>query len=257
MKKMRNVIIIILWGVLLLFLGTEIWGRLSVLEEEQKEFDRLRALTNGGKSEGQIHKSIVENGNEEKEMLIEYRQLYQENPDFVGWIVIEETKIDYPVMQTLEDREYYLHRDFKGDDSFAGVPFVGSGNLLAGNEDIFIYGHNMRNKTMFAELMNYKEKVYWEEHSVIILDTLWEHQKYMIFSVFHADEKEWSEKNGLFSSNNLMISKKRAQYLEEIKEKSIYETGLEPEIHTRLIFLVTCSYQKNNERFVIASYLVD
>ncbi len=92
----------------------------------------------------------------EAENPIEYREIVKGNPDFAGWISSAGTSIDYPVMQMSWEPEYYLHRNFAGEDSFAGVPFMGSGDMKEG--DIFLYGHNMKNGTMFADLLKYQKE---------------------------------------------------------------------------------------------------
>ena len=185
-------------------------------------------------------------------ILPEYEELARCNPDLAGWIRIEGTGIDYPVMQTIDEREYYLHRNFNEEKSFAGVPFVGTGDLTAENEDVFIYGHNMKNKTMFAGLLNYQELEFWKGHPIIDLDTLWEHRKYKIFAVFYTTEDEWCNADGLFYPAVLKTIEEREQYLKQIKEESLYETGITPDAETIIVFLVTCSYQRNDGRFVVA-----
>ncbi len=81
-----------------------------------------------------------------------------------------------------------------------GVPFVGSGDIEAENEDIFIYGHNMRNGTMFADLLKYQSIEFWKMHPIIRLDTLWARYQYEIFTVLYADENDWeNETDALFS----------------------------------------------------------
>lgn len=92
----------------------------------------------------------------EAENPIEYREIVKGNPDFAGWISSAGTSIDYPVMQMSWEPEYYLHRNFAGEDSFAGVPFMGSGDMKEG--DIFLYGHNMKNGTMCADLLKYQKE---------------------------------------------------------------------------------------------------
>ena len=119
---------------------------------EQQAFVELAAYIEEKKKnvleEGIDNKTIKTMANNEKiedkeaKILPEYQELVLENPDFAGWIVIDDTAINYPIMQTLGEPECYLHRDFKGHDSYAGSPFVGSGNLQEKGH-LFVYGHNM------------------------------------------------------------------------------------------------------------------
>ena len=100
------------------------------------ERERISATAEVKRTGDKMMKSL--NG-EERTVLPEYQELAEINPDFVGWIFIDGTNIDYPVMQTLWEPEYYLHRNFTREYSYAGVPFVGTGDLQAEKEDIFIY----------------------------------------------------------------------------------------------------------------------
>lgn len=81
----------------------------------------------------------------------------EQNPDFFGWISIEGTELNYPVMHTPKDEEYYLRRDFNGEDSQSGVPFL-SASCYEGCGNYLIYGHNMKNGSMFATLLAYADR---------------------------------------------------------------------------------------------------
>lgn len=155
------------------------------------------------------------------------------------------------MMQTLDDPEYYLHRNFDREYSYAGVPFVGAGDMTKENEDIFIYGHNMRNGTMFADLKNYQIQEYCKEHPAIYLDTLWEKQKYEVVAILNVSEDEWSQEGGLFYEYEKNFSVKRGEYLQKIKNASLYRSDIMVDVQDRLVFLVTCSYQKKKNRIVV------
>ena len=101
-------------------------------------------------------------------MLPGYAGLYQENPDLFGWLRIEGTRIDYPVMHSPEEPEKYLHRDFSGREAFAGTPFL-DGRNTAESDQLLIYGHNMANGTMFHDLFQYGSREFWENHPTIRL----------------------------------------------------------------------------------------
>ena len=92
---------------------------------------------------------------EEGGVLREYRWLYESNPDMVGWIMIEDTVINYPVVQTPDDPEYYLHRDFDGQDNARGCLFADVKCDVENSDNVIIYGHHMNDGSMFGELMNY------------------------------------------------------------------------------------------------------
>lgn len=256
------------WGVKITFgmlvvsvlFSTAVLGRnLWMQEKEQMKFEDLREriYSEKGKSNLKVHanmrghKAIEGMVVEERVVLPEFQEIAKENPDFVGWISIEGTNIDYPVMQTTWEPEYYLHRNFAGDYSYAGIPFVGTGDLKAEGGDLFIYGHNMKNGTMFADLLNYLEEQYFEEHPIICLDTLSERRKYEVFAVLDVRDEEWIREGALFYNfeNDLIMN--RSEYMKKLENCSLYQRELMINQQGKLLFLVTCSYRKKNGRIVV------
>ncbi len=104
---------------------------------------------------------------------------------------------------------------------------------------------------MFAELLKYQEKEYREEHPVIEPDTLWERKEYQIFTVFQTEENEWSQEGGLFFQIPGLGKAGRESYIKSLIGKGAYGTGIMPETDAPLVFLVTCSYQTEDGRFVV------
>lgn len=122
------------------------------------------------------------------EVLNKYTGLYAQNHDLGGWIRIEGTVIDYPVMFTPDDVEKYLHRSFEGEEQKRGVPFIGAGCSIAPrSENIIIYGHHMKSGSMFAALVDYASKDYWETHKTVYFSTLYEEAEYEVFAAFETD----------------------------------------------------------------------
>ena len=114
---------------------------------------------------------------EAKQILPEYNLLYQENTDLAGWVKIEGTRINYPVMSTPEEPEFYLHRsDFYRQESYSGTPFIGQ-DYQAENPILMLFGHHMRNGTMFSDLMKYQDDSFWGNHRTIQFDTLYAKEK--------------------------------------------------------------------------------
>lgn len=251
-------------AVSVLFSSAVLARNLWMQENEQKKFEELRNIISMAKEDGNLEVEVRKSQNEEFESIIseekavlpEYQEIVEENPDFSGWISIEGTRIDYPVMQTPWNSEYYLHRNLLGEYSYAGIPFVGTGDLKTENGDIFIYGHNMKNGTMFADLLKYQSIEFWKKHPIIQLDTLWAHYQYEIFTVLYADENDWeNETDALFSLTDEMDLFERRTYFQKLKQREIYETGIIPGDNTSLLYLVTCCYQKSGERFVVIGRL--
>ena len=262
------------WGAKITFVmliasvlfSTAVLGRnLWMQEKEQMKFEDLKNHIFASKERYSLgeqtakpeQKEFETTVGEERTVLPEYQEIVKENPDFAGWISIEGTNIDYPVMQTSWEPEYYLHRNFAGEDSYAGVPFVGIGDIRAERGDVFIYGHNMRNGSMFADLLKYQKEEFWREHLVIELDTPWAHREYEIFAVFYADEAEWIQESGRIYQvlHKKGVSKAKAVYA--LKEAGEYDTGITPGADCSMLFLVTCSYREAENRFVAAAALKD
>lgn len=224
--------------------------RLLDLRKEQIQFVRLAEQVKTVRDETGIMEYEY---SEKRDMLPEYKELWERNKDLAGWISIDGTGIDYPVMWTQDDPEYYLHRNFDKETSYGGTPFaVGAGFDLGGEGCVFLYGHNMRNGSMFADLLNYREKSYWENHTVICLDSLWEHRKFRVFSVMYAREKDWTEPKGVFYQRKLGSKTEKTDFFKRLREAGFYETGIEFEDDAAMVLLVTCSYQEKDGRFVVA-----
>ncbi len=233
------------------------WG----LTGEENKFEALREQVRMVKEEVRVSRESY--GEMEKmkeqdreilgqEILPEYQMLCQENPDFAGWISVGGTRIDYPVMERQEEREYYLHRDFTGESSYAGVPFVGHGNLGAKQGTVCVYGHNMKNGSMFADLLKYKDKEFWIQNPVISLDTLYEHKIYEIFAAFYVSAKAWEDKESFLFQAITKDGREGFDSILKLKEQGLYETGVELTEGKRVVLFVTCSYQKKEQRFVVA-----
>lgn len=260
-EKMKKIIAAILFTISV-FLTVQLAHKWLVLDREQQAFIQLAVYVADNKKyvgNGNIDtadtKTVDDSDRTEKkevEILQEYQELVLKNPDFAGWIIIDDTAINYPIMQTPGELEYYLYRDFTGQDSYAGTPFVGGGNLQE-KGDIFVYGHNMKNGTMFADLLQYQKKTFWDAHPVLQLDNLYEHREYRVFSVFYAEETEWHEDGGLISGGGFGGSMTRDNYIEILKKRGLHEYNVSVNSEASLLFLVTCSYWKEDGRLVVVA----
>ena len=182
-----------------------------------------------------------------------FETLYTENKDFSGWIKIDGTKIDYPVMQTVSDEEYYLHRNFNKLSSDEGLPFIDARcDITRPSANIIIYGHNMKNGDMFADLLKYDSQSFYEDHKTISFDTIFSEGTYQIISVFRTDvSKDSTEDFRFYEFVNNTSSYPLSRYLSEIRTYSIYPIQFDAEKVTELITLSTCEYTKKDGRFVV------
>lgn len=193
-----------------------------------------------------------------QETLAKFAELYAENADFIGWVSIDDTEINYPVMHTPSDAEYYLHKDFNGDYSFAGTIFVGgSCSITPRSDNVILYGHNMANGSMFASLLNYQSQSYWQAHSVIQFDTLTEEQTYQIAYAFVEDI---GVDHTHFAFYNFIEAEDEAafdDFIATCAEYSLYDTGITPEYGDALLTLVTCKGYDTTERMVVVAVAVE
>lgn len=193
---------------------------------------------------------------EEKTILPEYEDLYNENPDLIGWIKVEDTPIDYPVMQTFDDPTFYIHRDWDRNESTYGLPLIDARcTLESGN--IIIYSHNMKNGTMFGSLKKYNEQSFYEEHQIIKFDTIYEKAEYQIIAVLLAQvfyDEEPNENEFVYYNYIDLGSKEEFQkYVDQVKERSLYDTGVTAEYGDSLITLCTCNYHVKDGRFLVVA----
>lgn len=186
-------------------------------------------------------------------MLEQYVKLYEENPDLAGWITIEGTKINYPVMQS-EDDEYYLHRNFYGTRDGYGSLFVRNRADLDKGTNFIVYGHNMRDGSMFGNLDLYERESFYEKHKIISFDTLYEERTYEIVSVFPSRVYDADEEGFRYYTFYQADTKEEFDdFYESIKELSLYDTGVTAEFGDTFITLSTCTYYEQDGRLVVVA----
>lgn len=190
---------------------------------------------------------------DENGMLVEYGKIYEQNNDLVGWIRIDGTKIDYPVMQTPNNPNYYLKRNFDGESSDWGAIYAREEcDINEPSDNITIYGHNMMDGSMFQNLNAYENKATWENNPLIFFDTLYEYHVYKIFAVF----KTTASVNQGFKYHNMIDAESKEdfdKFIKTCKDLSFYDTGITPEYGDKIICLSTCEYTLENGRLVVAA----
>jgi len=184
--------------------------------------------------------------------LPEYGDLFLQNSDMVGWIKIDGTTINYPVMQTPDNPNYYLKRNFYKEYSDLDVPYVQENCNIATSDNLIIYGHHIRGQKMFGALESYKAKGFYEEHRIIQFDTLTEHAEYEVIAVF----KTVAYSSSGYRYYDFVDAEDESSfdaYVDKCKELSLYDTGVTAEYGDRLITLSTCEYSTNNGRLVVVA----
>jgi sortase B len=170
----------------------------------------------------------------------------------VGWISIDDTVVNYPVMQTPDKADYYLNHNFEDQISALGTPYIQENCDIEKSDNLIIYGHHIRGGRMFAALDQYMEESFYKEHKIIHFDTLYELGDYEIISVF---------KTVLYSDDVLpyydFVNAENESafdgYVASVKEASFYDTGVDANYGDRLITLSTCEYSADNGRLVVVA----
>ncbi|MCM1497367.1 MAG: class B sortase [Clostridium sp.] len=185
-----------------------------------------------------------------------FAELYRTNQDFVGWLTIEDTDVDYPVMYTpgeAERGEYYIHRNFDEEYSADGLPFVDA-NCRVDNptDNLIIYGHNMRSGKMFHDILQYDDTDFYRQHKTFSFDTIYEDGTYEVVAAFYGQIfEEPSTEFKYYEFVNAGSEEEFQDYVANIKKMSVIDTGVEVQYGDKLITLSTCAYHVKNGRFAV------
>ena len=200
------------------------------------------------------------------DMLPTIQEWYKKNSDCIGWLKIDDMVIDYPVMQTLNNEEYYLDRDFDGNPSSAGClildtdSVVGEGTKAADYKDgtkpstnLIIHGHNMRNGSMFGDLDKYRKQDFEKQHSIIKFSSLYENREYEIVSVFLSQvyKKTQTDVFKYYKFFEANTQEEFDDFYKNIKKLQLYDTGVTAEFGDEFITLSVCTYHVENGRLVV------
>lgn len=184
-----------------------------------------------------------------------YAESFGANEDMAGWLVVPGTNIDYPVMWTPEDENYYLYRDFEKNDNNNGCLILDTDSCLNPlTTNLIIHGHNMKSGAMFGNLTDYEDEDYYNEHKQIILYTKECQRNYEIIAVFRSQVYKKSQDvfkfYKFFEATN---EEEFADFYNNIKELSLYDTGVTAQFGDNFITLSTCVYHVTNGRFVVVA----
>ena len=195
-------------------------------------------------------------GNDVKvpEVLDEYAGLYAENSDTIGWLKIDGMTIDYVVMQAPDEINKYLRHDFYGKDSTRGCLFVDEYCDIFNSDNIIIYGHNMKDGSMFGTLDSYADESFYAEHKIIRFDTIYEKHSYEVVAAIStsipAKDEDVFRYYEYTSSND---EETFLDYADFIEKNKLYDTGVEINPGDKLLTLSTCAYHTTDGRFVVVA----
>ncbi len=186
-----------------------------------------------------------------------FAALLERSSDFVGWLHIDNTNINYPVMCSPDEPEYYLRRAFDKTDSQSGTPFVGKGSTI--DSDFYIInGHNMKNDTMFGTLDYYAERTFWEDNPYITFSTITEEREYEVFAVLETRILYQDEPGYRYYFQVGDLTKDTFDELTGwLQKNALYDTGIAPAYGEQIVVLSTCSYHEDNGRFIVAARRVN
>lgn len=190
-----------------------------------------------------------------EKVMRKYAEIYEKNSDMVGWLQIPGTKINYPVMQNAKVTDFYLSRNFFKEESRHGCLFAQEySDPLAPSDNITIYGHNMKDGSMFAGLMDYKKEDFYKSHKTIVFDTVHEEHTYEIVSVF-VTTVSIGEGFHYYKFINAADETEFDAFVKSCKDLSLYDTGVSAGYGDKLICLSTCeyNYEPVNGRLVVVA----
>lgn len=193
------------------------------------------------------------------ERILKVEELRKENNDIIGWIEIENTNINYPVLQC-SNNDFYMNHDYKKNYSMAGSIFLDkaySWNIPSSN--LLIYGHNMKNGTMFENLLNYKNYDYYSSHPNIRFTTNAEDATFEIISVFPSRTYYKSEENVFryYFFINAKDENDFNNFVNNAKKYSLYDTGKTAQYGDQLMTLSTCAYHTDDGKFVVVAKKIE
>lgn len=220
------------------------------------ELNEIRAQEEEQEKENIIRKeeeAKKEKEQEKKERMLKVGKLQEINSDIVGWIEIEGTNINYPVLQG-KDNNYYLDHNYKKQKTEKGSIFLDkSYDWDIKSNNLIIYGHNLVNGQMFKDLLKYAKEDFYKKHKAIRFTTEKEDKEYEIISAFKSKVYNQKEKNAFryYDFINAKSEKEYNNFVKQAKEASLYDTKNTAKYGDELITLITCAYHVDDGRFVV------
>ena len=178
-----------------------------------------------------------------------FAELLRYNPDTVGYLTIGEI-VDLPVVQRENDNEYYLTHAYSEEEAREGALFLDGANRLS-DENLIIYGHNMRNGTMFGELSSFGKREFLLKNALVRFDTLYENALYVPFAMFEASMDE--NDGHYFDVRQIVFDETSFElFVLKLRSRSVFDVPVEVEYGDQLLTLVTCSYNDDDGRYIVA-----
>lgn len=255
--KRRTFFIIIMSMVALASIGYLVFYAIEYAHNEA-QFEEIATLVNEDAGSSEYSVTLVLEDKSKPPILKKYESVYQKNKKIVGWLSIEGTDIDYPVMQTVNN-DYYLDHNFNQEYDKNGSIFLDKDcDPAFPNDNMIIYGHHMKSGRMFGNLNRYSKESYYKEHPIINFDTIYAEGKYRVMYVFRS--RIYSEDEIVFKYYKFIDATSEDEFrsnMEEMAKMSLYDTGVTASYGDKLITLSTCDSSENNGRFVVVAKKID
>ena len=241
----------------------------TVVTEESNTATLVTEATQPPTAPTEVTDPTEPEGIQEDKILEKYLPDYQQNQDLVGWIRLPGTRIDNPVLQTgVDNPNYYIDKNFDHQPDIAGALYVREEcDIFRPSDNVVIYGHNMKNETMFGSLYRYRKQAHWEKNQYIYFDSLYEEHTYQIFAVFaisadpgnypYHEMNEFSSAEEFDTFIGIVTNDSGADPAITQSIRYYYNTGLTPQYGDQLITLSTCEYTMGpNGRLVVIAYRI-
>lgn len=234
---MKKIVVILLIGIMLIS-SFFIYKNRKEDKKQESIFEEIKDI------------SVNEENKQNTGSEIDIQKLYEKNSDVVGWLRIDNTTIDYPVMQTKDRPDFYLRRNFYKEYSYLGTPYLAESCDIGKSDNLIIYGHHINGEKMFGELEKYRKQEFYESHKKIKFYTKDEKAEYQILAVFRTVAHTG------FSYYKFVNSEDKQEidtFVSKCKALSFYQIEENAEYGDKFITLSTCDYTKQNGRFVVVA----
>ena len=230
-----STVILVIAVIVLCFSGYKLFSIYTDYHEAAEEYDEIAGEVTGETEDG--------------EFTVDFEELQSRNPDCIGWIRFINVDISYPIMQG-DDNEYYLKHTFTGQERTSASIFMDYQNTSDFSDMVtIIYGHNMKNDTMFGNLHEYEDSSTLETDPYFLIYTPDGTYRYDIFSCYTTSDLNYQ----IFYSE----SDEYTEYVQKLKNNSSYDTGVEVSGSDHIIMLSTCTAAGDNYRYVVCGVLAE
>ncbi|MDO4168827.1 MAG: class B sortase [Lachnospiraceae bacterium] len=242
MEKIRKILMCICVAVIV-FSSFKLYQQWSEYHKGEKEYQNLKNYIN------ENNKNSDRENDDKEGVKVDFEKLKKINSQVIGWLYGKDTKINYPITQA-EDNDYYLTHTFERKTNSSGCLFLDYNNMMNFKDDnSVIYGHHMKNGTMFAGLAEYKEQSYYNSHKTMLLLTPGRDYNVNIFAGYVTDEDDAAWQLSFDSDDE------KKEWISKVKQKSCFTSEITPKENDHILTMSTCSYEFDDARFVLFGVL--